>query len=318
MLNFAILMLFLGIPPGIFWKNNPKIQKISGKLFNFSVWILLFFMGIGLGLDKNLMQQLTHLGFQALILSLFACTGSVLAAWFMGSCFFPDSFTENRTRNLEQKSKNTQSQLKENLIILTDTFLVLLFFIGGILFGYYEIINHGVFVNYLAEYTLYLLLFLAGMFVGFDLKAFRILQELKGKVLLIPILTIMSSLLFGVLASFILPQISIYESLLVTAGLGYYSLTTTLISQEINPALGSIALLSNVLREVFTLILAPILIRFFGKLAPVMLGGATANDCTLPAIAKYCGERYAILAVFSGVVLTTVVPFLLSFLLYFK
>jgi uncharacterized membrane protein YbjE (DUF340 family) len=44
-------------------------------------------------------------------------------------------------------------------------------------------------------------------------------------------------------------------------------------------------------------------------------GGATATDTTLPIIVQCAGAEYAVLAVFSGMVLSLLVPFLITFLL---
>jgi uncharacterized membrane protein YbjE (DUF340 family) len=76
-----------------------------------------------------------------------------------------------------------------------------------------------------------------------------------------------------------------------------------------------VALLSNIFREVATLLTTPILVRYFGKLAGIASGGATAMDTTLPVISRYSGKEYAIIALFSGIVLTILVPFLVTFIL---
>ena len=79
--------------------------------------------------------------------------------------------------------------------------------------------------------------------------------------------------------------------------------------------LGVIALLANLSREIITLIFAPLFVRLFGKLAPIASGGATAMDTTLPIVARFSGKEYAIIAFFSGIVLTVLVPILVPFIL---
>ena len=90
------------------------------------------------------------------------------------------------------------------------------------------------------------------------------------------------------------------------------------ITQLGDPALGSVALLSNMIHEIITLTLSPLLVRVVGRLGPVMAGGAAAMDTCLPIIARYSGERYAILAVFSGMTLTLLVPVLVPALMSFR
>ena len=76
--------------------------------------------------------------------------------------------------------------------------------------------------------------------------------------------------------------------------------------------MGVIALLSNISREIITLLFTPVFARYFGKLAPISSGGATSMDTTLPIITKYIGSDYAIISIFSGVVLTILIPFLIT------
>ncbi len=313
MLSFSILLIFFGIPFGFILRNNLTIQKITNSLFSYSVWVLLFFLGLGLGIDKNLMLNLSLIGFQALIICFFACLGSIFFAVLLASYYFKDSFA-NTAKNTEN---DKQSSMIQRLTVLKDTAIVLFFFVGGIIMGNYSKFDLIQFTALAGEITLYILLFLAGICVGFDLKAFRILQELKGKIILIPLFTIIGSFLFAPISLLFLSDLTVLDTLLVASGLGYYSLSSSLISQEINPMLGSVALMANILREVFTLIFTPILVQCFSRLSPIMLGAATANDCSLPIIAKYCSERYAILAIFSGVSLTFMVPVLLTILFYF-
>lgn len=338
MMIIAIITIFAGMPFGFLLRNSKTLQYWTGQFLNFSVWLLLFLLGVGLGVDDSIMNQLDTLGLQALLITSFAIMGTLVGAWIVGRYAFTDSF-DVKNENLLQKtqlfdSKETQSrEAKEQISeakeeigdgekqskfhALKDSVIVLSFFVAGILVGMSSFITQEYPIAEASAWALYLLLFLAGMSVGFDLKAFRILRELKGKILLVPFATILGTLLASPLACLVIPDLRIIDAVAVGSGLGYYSLSSTMISQEISPALGSVALLSNMIREIFTLVFCPVMIRYFGKLAPVMVGGATSNDSSLPVIAKYCGERYAIIAIFSGVFLTLIVPLLVSIILYF-
>ena len=74
-----------------------------------------------------------------------------------------------------------------------------------------------------------------------------------------------------------------------------------------------VALLANVCREIITLLFAPLLVRYFGRLAPISAGGATTMDTTLPIIMRVSGRRYLVLSVFHGFMVDFSVPFLVSF-----
>ena len=100
------------------------------------------------------------------------------------------------------------------------------------------------------------------------------------------------------LVALILPSLTLRESLAVGACFGYYSLSSVLITQLHSHSLGVVALLSNIFREIATLLATPILVRFLGNLAGIASGGATAMDTTLPVITLYSGKEYAVIAVF--------------------
>lgn len=99
--------------------------------------------------------------------------------------------------------------------------------------------------------------------------------------------------------------------------MGYYSLATVLATEFATPALASITLTANVFRELFILLATPLLARGMGPLAPVMGAASPGVDVCLPAIMHFCGERYALLAVFNGLVMTILVPFMMPLILTF-
>lgn len=104
------------------------------------------------------------------------------------------------------------------------------------------------------------------------------------------------------------------DCMAVGAGFGYYSLSSIFITEYKGPELGTIALLSNIMREIITLLCAPLLVKYFGKLAPISVGGATTMDTTLPIITRYSGKEFVIISIFHGFVVDFSVPFLVTLL----
>ena len=84
------------------------------------------------------------------------------------------------------------------------------------------------------------------------------------------------------------------------------------ITEYKGPELGTIALLSNITREIITLLFAPLLVRWFGNLAPISAGGATTMDTTLPIITRYSGQSFVVVSIFHGFVVDFSVPFLVT------
>lgn len=194
---------------------------------------------------------------------------------------------------------------------------ILSFFIAGIILAVFGWVPQWLSNDDFVLYTLLALVFVVGIGIGSDSSAFEVLKRIKFKVLLVPLLVVIGSLAGTALFSIFLHHISMAQAMAVGAGFGYYSLSSVIISQMDGEELGVIALLANIFREVFTLIAAPFLVKYFGKLAIIASGGATAMDTTLPVAVKYSGKEFGVIAVFSGVVLTILVPFLVSFILQF-
>ncbi|OBQ45904.1 lysine exporter LysO family protein [Halodesulfovibrio spirochaetisodalis] len=198
---------------------------------------------------------------------------------------------------------------------MKGSLIILSFFIAGCLVGHMESVPSWLLNDALSTYTLYALLFLVGMSIGFDSHCWQILRQLHLKVLLVPTAIVIGTAAGSVAAWCLIADMPLRDVFAVGAGFGYYSLSTVIITNMGDPILGSVALLSNIIREILTLLGTPLLVRFFGKLAPVASGGATAMDTTLPIIVKFTSERYGIIAVFSGMVLTVLVPFLVTFIM---
>ncbi len=192
---------------------------------------------------------------------------------------------------------------------------IVLFFVLGIIAGVYQILPDLFLENDFSMYALYFLMFLVGIGIGSNKKSLDLIKSVNFKILLVPLSVIIGTYLGVSVFALLQNELSWIESMAIGSGFGYYSLSSILISEVSSDVLGVIALLSNITREIITLLLTPVFARYFGKLAPISSGGATAMDTTLPVITRYIGSDYAIISVFSGVVLTILVPFLIALIL---
>lgn len=160
--------------------------------------------------------------------------------------------------------------------------------------------------------TLCALLFCVGMTVGNNTTLLKSFKRLDPRLMLLPLMTIIGTLAATTVAALGLPHRSLSDCLAVGSGFGYYSLSSILITQYRGPDLGTVALLANIIREVITLLGAPLMVRWFGPLAPISSGGATTMDTTLPIITRTSGEEFVILSLFHGFLVDFSVPFLVT------
>lgn len=192
---------------------------------------------------------------------------------------------------------------------------ILSFFILGVLLGLFRFVPELLITNDYSQWALYVLMFLVGISIGADPNSLTAIKQLNFKILLVPIVTIAGTTM-GVAAVYLfLSSDKFLDLLAVGYGFGYYSLSSIFITKLRGDELGVIALLANIMREVITLVAAPIFAVYFGKLAPIVSGGATSMDTTLPIITKSSGKEYAMISIFHGIVLSVLVPFLVTLVL---
>ena len=196
---------------------------------------------------------------------------------------------------------------------MKGSIIIVSFFIAGVLLGRFVDIPAILTAEAPTLYVLYILMFLVGISIGSDKKALQALKQQNLKIVLVPLATVIGTLIGSALISFALSGRSITDCLAVGSGFGYYSLSSIFSTQYKGAELGTIALVSNIMRELLALLAAPLLVRYFGKLAPISVGGATTADTTLPIITKFCGKEFVVISIVHGITVDLSVPFLVTF-----
>lgn len=170
-------------------------------------------------------------------------------------------------------------------------------------------------------WILYALMLQVGIGIGSDERLKEILRTLSPRLLLLPCATIAGTLIATLVISFLLSRWTTAEVLAVGSGMGYYSLSSILITSLKEPSigvvaaaeLGTIALMANIFREIMTLVFAPLMVRWFSPLGPISAGGATSMDVTLPVITRFSGKDWVFVSIVHGIAVDFSVPFLVPF-----
>lgn len=200
---------------------------------------------------------------------------------------------------------------------MKTSLLLLLSFVGGLALAAADCLPDFLLHEAWSQSVLWVLMFVVGVGVGSDKALVARMRGLSRGVFLVPVLVAAGSILGALLVSLFLKALQPAEAMAVGAGFGYYSLSAILIAGLHGEELAVVAMLANIVRELLTLVLAPWWVRWFGRLALVGAGGATAMDTTLPVVLKYSRQEWAVVAVFSGLVLSLLVPVLVPLLLSF-
>ena len=195
---------------------------------------------------------------------------------------------------------------------MKGSLIIIGFFLLGVACGVAHLVP-----AWITDYNFYVLcalLFAVGMSVGIDGSMVQRFRALNPRLAWLPVCSIFGTLAGSVVAWLLVPR-EVTEVLAVGSGFGYYSLSSILITEYSGAELGTVALLANITRELFTLLAAPLMVRFFGTLAPIAAGGATAMDTTLPIISQTAGREYVPVSIYCGFVTDFSVPFLVTLFL---
>lgn len=85
----VIGIMFGGIALGYLLRHVAFLQKI-GKPISYTILLLLFLLGISVGANEAIINNLTRLGGQAFLIALAGTVGSILAAWGVYHFFFQE------------------------------------------------------------------------------------------------------------------------------------------------------------------------------------------------------------------------------------
>lgn len=191
--------------------------------------------------------------------------------------------------------------------------------VGGLLFGY-------LFLDTSVKDTLDLILmsaldvmiFIAGIEIGSNRGILKRICNVHSALLALAIpLAVACGSICGALLLGHIAGLSAYDSLLVGGGLGWYSFSSVVISAMYSTEIGTVAFLANMMREISGFFLIPLLVRVhkFLALAP---SGAATMDSGLPVVIKYTNLHVGMYSFINGLVLTLIVPVLISWLLSLK
>lgn len=196
---------------------------------------------------------------------------------------------------------------------MKGSLIIVSFFVLGIIVGLCDVIPAGLLDSDVSYCALCSLMFCVGISIGCDTSVLKSFRKVNPRLMMLPVMTILGTLAGCAAVSLILSHRQFTDCLAIGSGFGYYSLSSIFITESRGAELGTIALLANICREILTLLCAPLLAKYFGKLAPISVGGATTMDTTLPIITRYSGESFIIVSIFHGFCVDFSVPFLVTF-----
>ena len=324
----VILFIFLGILSGVLCRKLSTGARISltdvaarwqGRIVTWLIWLLLFLLGIEVGSNEMIVRSLPTLGVEALLLSSAATLSCCVLAWMLWRFSTNNTAQENAKKetsaekegNPAEKEGLQGSSLIRGLKVMKGSLIVVGFFIIGLLGGIEKMVPSWLLDGDVSFVALCGLLLFVGLGIGLNPEMKKEVRSLSPRMALLPVVTIIGSWLGALLIWTVLHR-TLSDCMAINSGFAYYSLSSIFITEYRGAELGTIALLANIIREMLTLLGAPLMARWFGPLAPISVGGATTMDTTLPILSQTLGQRYIALSIYHGFVVDFTVPFLVS------
>ena len=308
-------LLILGIVVGMFLRGHNG--KWVSAVVMATVCILLFVMGVRVGLNEEIIGAIKSTGVISAILFVFGTGTCIILTWL-----FTKYVIDRRKEAVVAEAADTgsveasggSSGFKDSLIILGCFVLGLVLSLTRILPDAFYALD---FESY-ADWVLYAMLLFVGISIGMGDSILALVKKLPRRVLWLPLVALAGTWIGSVVAYMIIRalgyDLSLQQSATINTAMGYYSLSSILTTKAWGATIGSICLLTNLLRELFTIIAAKPMGKVFGRFASTSSGGATVTDTSLPIILKAEGNEIMPAVLYFGIVINIAVPFLLTFL----
>lgn len=316
-LSFCVVGYVLGIP----------LRKVKNKLGwvgtaqSASVITLVFIMGIRIGSNEQIVGNLGSYGIYSAIYTLVILFMSALAVSIVRRFLKMNRYglvvktAEAAASEGEKKKKQAGGKIdKMTLLIVGGVVAGILagYFVCGMIFTNEAAFEAG--LSLAITIGLCVLLIFVGLDLGIEGQVINNFKNAGLRILALPVAVALGTMAGAVVCSVLLP-VSMGESLAIGCGFGWYSLGAGILMDAGYMTAGAISFMHNVMREVFSIILVPIVARYVGYVEAIALPGAPGMDVCLPIVERSTSGTVAVYSFISGLALSLSVAFLVPLFL---
>ena len=295
------------VAAGAFLVSRPVLRSRTlpwlGRFQTAALLLLIFTLGAELGANKEIVASLGVIGLNAFLITAAAMAGSLLAVQILRKYILKLDKHGQPAGSAQTQEKHGEKVKVDHTLTLLIVFTVAL----GMVLGHFVLPDAlAVHCGQIIQLGLYLLLFLVGLDLGRQEGMLSSVRQAGLRVVLVPLAVMVGTFTVTALAGLLLP-LGPKDCVAAAAGFGWYSLAPTLLAPY-SLTVSATAFLSNVLHELFAIVLAPMVAQRFGYIETVALPGAAAMDTVLPVVVSATDQRMAIYSFTSGVILSLSVP----------
>lgn len=297
-------LLLLLLPLIVGYGASARLAPLRGAVdrgVNVTIYVIVLLMGLDLAGIDDLAGQFGRIGAQAGVLFTALAVANTSALWLLA---------RGRGPRLET-TPGSRASLADTVKALLGSARLAAVVAGGLLVGLYRP-GLTAYAGQGVELALYVLLALIGIQLRLSGMSLRqVLLNRSG--LHVAVAVALSSLLAGIIVAPLLGW-RLSDAMALASGFGWYSLSGIVIGDRLGPLLGSVAFINDLARELFAVLLIPVVIRTRPGVA-IGYCGATAMDVTLPVIQRAGGIGCVPMALASGFLLSLLSPPLMLLML---
>ncbi len=322
------LILYLGITIvgyvlGTVIRDKKESFSWTGKVQLVALIALVLLMGMRMGANEEVTSNISTIGLTALMMTVVILIFTVMAVFFTRKLVGMDKYGKMKSGNVTGvEGAQTAGEPEEaNGGSGSMTLAIVIAVAIGMAIGYLIVpriygANTGDFDD-LASMGIRIGLCMLLLFVGLDLgiegtiaSQFR---QVGLRIFAFPLMAIVGTL-FGALVCSFFVDFSLRECLAIGAGFGWYTLAPGIIMDSGYVTASAVSFMHNVLRELFSIVLIPVVAKKIGYVETTALPGAAAMDVCLPVVERATRSDIAVYSFISGAVLSIVVPILVPLL----
>jgi uncharacterized membrane protein YbjE (DUF340 family) len=84
----VIVFLIAGVLTGYLIRNHRRLIVVASRLTDGAIFLLLFFLGLSVGMNQQVVASFSSIGLQSFMITLLAVLGSVLVTFLFHHLFF--------------------------------------------------------------------------------------------------------------------------------------------------------------------------------------------------------------------------------------
>jgi len=295
-------------------KLMEKALPIVDMVINIALIILMLTIGMNIGINDNVMNNLGLIGVNCIVISILAIGVSVILVFILEKTILPlekikDKLnSESIDLSMEADVNKDKEEKTSPLVYIIPASIVFGVVVGVTLLNkdFQNVLDYTLLVSLVVLYTG------VGISLGANKKVFGYVKLLGFKVVFISVAIFLGSISGGMLAGLIL-DLPLKITMISASGMSYYSITGAYMTKVYGIEIGTYGFIVNVMREFFTVLLLPILIKV-SKGSPIAGGAAGNMDTMLVPVTKFVGIELGLVALITGVILTFFVPIILPIL----